>query len=100
SIPVIIGTIAAVVLLVAIGVAGGIAVWRRKKKRTNQSFLSVELPAISGFITDIEIQHRIGGGNFGDVYCGLWQDTTVVALKKLKGIEQLKDFEAEVNTLK
>ena len=51
-------------------------------------------------MTDIEIQHRIGGGNFGEVYRGLWQDTTVVALKKLKGVEQLKEFEAEANTLK
>ena len=126
--PMIIGIIVAVVvLLVVIGVAGGIAFWLRRKKRTNGGSAEAyvfdidstaanepnatsvemyeakkeELGATSSFIiTDIEIQHQIGGGNFGDVYQGLWQDTTVVALKKLKGDEQLKEFEAEVNTLK
>ena len=68
---------------------------------TERSSKNVELTATSGYtITDIEIQHQIGGGNFGEVYQGLWQDTTVVALKKLKGVEQLKEFEAEANTLK
>ena len=105
SIPVIIGIIAAVVVLVllVIGVTGCLVFWRMRRKQTRKSEMyavGVNLSAISGFMTDIEIQHQIGGGNFGDVYRGLWQDTTVVALKKLKGFEQLKEFETEVNTLR
>ena len=95
-IPLFIGVIS--VLLVVIGVTGGLAFWwRRTRKHASEN---IELTVTSGFMTDIKIQHQIGGGNFGAVYRGLWQDTTVVALKKLKGIEQLKEFETEVNTLR
>src|SRR5690606_18344956 len=100
-VPVIIGIAAVIILL---GVAVFIAVWWRKTKQTNKGMemyaVGVDLSTSSGSITDIEIQQQIGGGNFGEVYRGLWQDTTVVALKKLKGIEQLKEFETEVNALK
>ena len=97
----IIGIVSAV-LIVAIVVIGVIVTWKRKRKQTAEHInASVELSATNGsIVTGIEIQHQIGGGNFGEVYRGLWQATTVVALKKLKGVEQLKEFEAEANTLK
>jgi hypothetical protein len=50
-------------------------------------------------LADIKIQRQLGGGQFGQVYKGVWQDTTDVALKKLKS-EGIEDFKKEVNTLK
>ena len=46
-------------------------------------------------ITDIEVLERLGGGQFSDVYRGLWMGTTVVALKQLKKEEQLDEFMKE-----
>jgi len=45
----------------------------------------------------MEIQERLGGGKFGDVYKGLWNGTAV-ALKTLKSGE-LSEFESEVQML-
>ena len=32
----------------------------------------------------LKLQHQLGSGNFGDVWQGLWNDTTKVAIKTLK----------------
>ncbi len=47
----------------------------------------------------MQIYERLGGGQFGDVYRGLWQNSIVVALKKLKYKEQSELFEKEANIL-
>lgn len=60
------------------------------------------LPKDSFHIEDIEIEEKLGGGNFGEVYKGLWRGVTPVALKKLKDEKQLQEFtkEAEIFKLK
>ena len=50
-------------------------------------------------VSDIEIKERLGGGQFGDVYRGVWQGTTAVALKKLKNIGQFESFVTEASML-
>ena len=40
------------------------------------------------------MNERLGGGNFGDVYKGMYAGS-VVALKKLKSEEQLEEFRRE-----
>jgi hypothetical protein len=47
----------------------------------------------------IEVQHRIGGGAFGDVYKGLYLGTTEVALKKLSKDADIREFEQEASML-
>lgn len=41
------------------------------------------------------VLERLGGGNFGDVYKGLWNSSTIVALKRLKSDAQLEEFRRE-----
>jgi hypothetical protein len=55
---------------------------------------------IESNIKNVTIIERLGGGNFGDVYRGLWQGVTPVALKHLKNIEQVKELMREVSILK
>lgn len=43
----------------------------------------------------ILVLERLGGGNFGDVYKGIWNGATIVALKRLKTEEQLEEFRRE-----
>lgn len=50
-------------------------------------------------LTEVEIDERLGGGNFGEVYRGTWQGSTDVALKKLKDSEHLQDFLREATAL-
>ena len=42
----------------------------------------------------------MGGGQFGDVYRGIWQKSTVVALKKPKSQEGLEEVENESAVLR
>jgi len=51
-------------------------------------------------IENITIGKRLGEGNFGDVYKGIWNGTTAVALKKLKLQENNESFLTESSTLK
>ena len=49
-------------------------------------------------ITNVLIQNKIGEGNFAEVYSGLWNHT-LVALKKLKSEEYIKQFITETKFL-
>ena len=49
-------------------------------------------------LTDVVVQEKIGSGNFGEVYLGIWLGMRV-ALKKLKSKEDYADFEREAGTL-
>ena len=74
----------------------------RERKRKNSTLVSRNSISLETRfqIKDIQIQNRLGGGNFGEVYRGLWKSITPVALKKLKDEEQLKEFEKEAEILK
>jgi len=50
-------------------------------------------------VENIEIKERLGGGNFGDVWRGLWNGQTEVALKSLKVEEKLQEFMREAKML-
>jgi serine/threonine protein kinase len=49
-------------------------------------------------ITNVKIEHAIGKGNFGEVYKGIWQGATEVALKQLSTSES--DALNEIKLLK
>jgi hypothetical protein len=70
------------------------------------------------FVEDIQFHEKLGSGNFGmffffsrlffpakinffvgEVYKGLWQGSTLVALKKLRGHNSTDDFEKEAIVL-
>ena len=48
-------------------------------------------------IEDVEVLEKLGSGNFGEVYRGVWQGTTFVALKRLTG--DISEFRREASTL-
>lgn len=50
-------------------------------------------------LEDIEIRDKIGQGQFGEVYLGLWQKTVSVAMKCLKKKELLNEFLSEASML-
>jgi hypothetical protein len=53
------------------------------------------------FVVDVVVGRRLGGGHFGDVYSGVWQDCISVALKRVKaeGDKGLAEFQAELTVL-
>eukprot|EP01114_Cavostelium_apophysatum_P023761 TRINITY_DN9057_c0_g1_i1.p1 TRINITY_DN9057_c0_g1~~TRINITY_DN9057_c0_g1_i1.p1 ORF type:complete len:485 (-),score=84.33 TRINITY_DN9057_c0_g1_i1:108-1562(-) len=59
-----------------------------------------ELPSSKAIplLTNITVERRLGGGNFGEVFLGTWNGAEV-ALKKLKDIENADDFEKELSIL-
>jgi serine/threonine protein kinase len=72
-------------LLLTIAIIVVMIIRRRRSKTESEpesSNSSVPLQPIADNLQDITIEERLGGGNFGDVYRGTWQVTTV-ALKKL-----------------
>lgn len=50
-------------------------------------------------VQDIEIKERLGGGFFSDVFRGVWEKTTPVALKKLKLASAMEEFLREATLL-
>ena len=65
-------------------------IWRIRKDmilHEVQGKISVNFP-------NLEVLERLGGGNFGDVYKGIYKGS-VVALKGLKTEEQLEEFRRE-----
>ncbi len=45
------------------------------------------------------VLEQIGKGSFGEVYCGVWNETTRVALKKLHEKSQFESFIKEATIL-
>jgi len=77
---------------------------RRKRKRTERVLdsTSIELSARKvelQNLTNIKVMQKLGGGNFGEVYLGLWDEQTDVALKKLKNQDHFDAFIKEAHTL-
>jgi serine/threonine protein kinase len=50
------------------------------------------------YVKDIRIVRRLGGGNFGEVYEGVWHGSTPVALKQVQS-QQIDDFLREASML-
>ena len=50
-------------------------------------------------LTNIVIEEKLGSGNFGEVYRGLWDKATPVALKKMKSGQFFAQFEHEARLL-
>jgi hypothetical protein len=93
------------------------ALWYTRYARLKKELVNLQLEkgktSTKNFseLKDIKIYERLGGGNFGIVYRGLWQvqleilqfsifqDTTPVALKKLKNKEQFTEFIHEAEAL-
>ena len=51
------------------------------------------------FISNVTVKDKIAEGNYGEVYSGKWNNSTNVALKKLKSFENLNIFVSEVSIL-
>eukprot|EP00027_Filamoeba_sp_ATCC50430_P000325 CAMPEP_0168555594 /NCGR_PEP_ID=MMETSP0413-20121227/8422_1 /TAXON_ID=136452 /ORGANISM="Filamoeba nolandi, Strain NC-AS-23-1" /LENGTH=763 /DNA_ID=CAMNT_0008586463 /DNA_START=44 /DNA_END=2335 /DNA_ORIENTATION=- len=77
--------------------------WQNADKQSEQYTISISMGSIqtdsSIAISNIEIKEKLGGGNFGEVFKGIWNGTTPVALKKLKSREQLQEFAQEAKVL-
>jgi len=64
-----------------------------KRKISSNNFLSKE----NLYLSDIEIERKLGTGKFGEVWLGNWSGTTPVAMKKLKsGVQNEREFENEI----
>ena len=69
-------------------------------KRTGSHDLYTMLPEKQiGKLDNVNVDKFIGSGSFGEVYRGLWNNVTPVALKKLKYTDHMKEFMDEAVTL-
>ena len=57
-----------------------------------------DLIGVGDRIDDIKITDTLGAGAFGEVYKGIWQSDTTVALKKITG-GQIEEFKKEAKIL-
>ncbi len=89
-IPAVVGGVLLLVLLVGI-------VWCRKRYHESEETL-LELTEWQQ-IRQVGILQRLGGGQFGDVYKGLMEGNTEVALKKLRSNDFSREFQNEVKIL-
>lgn len=93
------------------GIAAGIAFFfmRKRRKLGKDANLEQELKQlpdlsrtqsamITPMLNDIEIKEKLGGGNFGEVYLGMWNSAPVAA-KKLKDPSNQAEFKKELDTL-
>lgn len=107
STQVIIGVVVSgVVAIIVLGII--LFVFCRRKGARAHNNNSVELqdqlhvgrmPTTGKSLQSIEVHEKLGGGQFGEVYKGRWQGTTDVALKKLRDMESLEDFQREATML-
>ena len=69
--------------------------------RNSDDSLYTALPQkqITGNLENVQIEKFIGSGSFGEVYRGLWNSVTPVALKKLKFTDRMKEFIDEATVL-
>eukprot|EP01118_Nematostelium_gracile_P013917 TRINITY_DN531_c0_g1_i1.p1 TRINITY_DN531_c0_g1~~TRINITY_DN531_c0_g1_i1.p1 ORF type:complete len:397 (-),score=127.51 TRINITY_DN531_c0_g1_i1:45-1235(-) len=89
------GAAGGVILVIIIAVVIVILVFRRKKKPQDD----VEMMALNSLrLENVTVQHKLGEGNFGAVYHGLWNETPV-ALKKLTQAEAFDEFAKEAALL-
>lgn len=90
-----------VVVIILSAVVLGFLLWRRRNKKRMDSINLKSLESEpEDYLKDIEIFERLGGGNFGDVYKGRWQNSVDVALKSLKDEAQIREFVREASILK
>lgn len=71
---------------------------KEKSKDKTQDEIDLELNNVLA-VDDVEIKEELGGGNFGQVYRGVWQGNTEVACKLLKDSTHMKEFAQEVQML-
>lgn len=81
NVPIIIGAVFGLIglILVILVILILFFISRRKKSQhsTQQNSSYVQFDADSTRIENVEIQERIGGGKFGDVYRGLWNGKNI-----------------------
>ncbi len=80
-------TLGGLVVLTA-GIAGFLFYWRTK----NPPRFVTEIKG------EVEIKEKLGGGNFGEVYRGVWAGADVAA-KRLKDLKFSADFDREAELL-
>ena len=78
--------------------------WFRREKaisleKKNVRILVHSIQLENNDLEGIEIKERLGGGNFGDVYRGIWDGTAEIALEELKNSSQMESFEHEAYVL-
>jgi hypothetical protein len=98
-----------------IAIIAGLLFCRQKKKKAPpcqpQDFCGVDKMSgaialtVDGTVTlrDLTLREKLGGGNFGEVFRGIWMrngNPEDVALKRLKSKEQFQEFMDEVHTLR
>jgi hypothetical protein len=106
NVVIIIPSVAGVVVIVLV-ISVVLFVWLRKRKQRSEDdedapqemhTKSTELdPDV--YLQDVVIKGKLGSGNFGEVYKGLWQGTTEVALKSLSGSDNPEVFMHEAKIL-
>jgi hypothetical protein len=72
---------------------------KRKEEDPDTSVAMSQLYDGVKTVKDIQVLERLGGGNFSDVYRGVMQRTIIVALKKLKDMDQFEEFAREAALL-
>ncbi|XP_072951019.1 G-type lectin S-receptor-like serine/threonine-protein kinase At2g19130 [Typha angustifolia] len=85
-----------------------ILVWRHGRQRLQRITKTAGSAIVAFWYSDLQLPifntknfaEKLGGGGFGSVFKGLLPDSTVIAVKKLDGLNQgEKQFRAEVSTI-
>ncbi|XP_072951945.1 G-type lectin S-receptor-like serine/threonine-protein kinase At2g19130 [Typha angustifolia] len=82
-----------------------ILVWRHRRQRLQRITKTAGGALVAFRYSDLQLvtknfAEKLGGGGFGSVFKGLLPDSTVIAVKKLDGLNQgEKQFRAEVSTI-
>ncbi|XP_072951016.1 G-type lectin S-receptor-like serine/threonine-protein kinase At2g19130 [Typha angustifolia] len=82
-----------------------ILVWRHRRQRLQRIPKTAGGALVAFRYSDLQLvtknfAEKLGGGGFGSVFKGLLPDSTVIAVKKLDGLNQgEKQFRAEVSTI-
>eukprot|EP01114_Cavostelium_apophysatum_P007503 TRINITY_DN1960_c0_g1_i7.p1 TRINITY_DN1960_c0_g1~~TRINITY_DN1960_c0_g1_i7.p1 ORF type:complete len:2023 (-),score=364.09 TRINITY_DN1960_c0_g1_i7:465-6533(-) len=101
------GAVAGVVVLLGAFAAllAFILVRRKRKQKQHRRDDEVPLSVVTRKSNDIpilqnvKVGQRLGSGNFGEVFHGVWNNGSQVALKKLKSAEDEEAFEKELGIL-
>lgn len=91
------------ILLIFLAIVGVVFLWKVWKSQDSESTSKKEAlsrdasqaDAKDIYLKDIIVQERIGGGEFGEVCRGVWDEATV-ALKKLKTEQKGSNFVKEI----